>query len=343
MRILIMRFSSIGDIVLTEPVSRLLKEEYPDSTIDFLTKPQFESVAKYFYGVDNIITGEDISDLHKKLKDKSYDIVIDLHGKLRSMILKRLLKSKKVLTYKKHHILRRLLTKGIVNKQMPYTAEQYTKPLAKLNIELSTKDIIPSLNIPVNYTNPYVEELKKMSLEKRKTIAVFPGALHKTKQYPVEQLAEAINTLSVNENYAFYLLGSKAEVELTESLQSLLRVKATNWCGRLSMEELIPVIGRFSLVISNDSGPMHIAAALKVKQVAIFGSTHPVLGFSPLNSNAIVVQREMACRPCTLHGEAKCPKKHFNCMTKLHPEKVVEAFLKLMVDEGEAPLLDLGQ
>jgi heptosyltransferase-2 len=316
---------------LTEPVVRQLKRNYPEAKIDYLTKPQFADVVKYFSDVDNIIVGEEVKDLCGKLKSKSYDLVVDLHCKLRSEILKRVITTKKVVSYKKHHLLRRMITLKLSNRHINSTALLYLKALEQLNLKIDESDINPQLNIPSNFaSNRYLDELKDRINEFKKPIAIFPGALHKTKQYPIEQLAVVINTLVTNDDYVFYLLGSKSERGLCESLVSLSGGKAINWCGEFPLGTLIPVVDKFSLVISNDSGPMHIAAALGKKQIAIFGATHPRLGFAPHNTNAIIVQKELSCRPCTLHGEEKCPKKHFNCMTKIYPEKILEAFHKLM-------------
>lgn len=101
----------------------------------------------------------------------------------------------------------------------------------------------------------------------------------------------------------------------------------------LGLAELIRVIGACDLVLSNDSGPMHLAAALGKKQVALFGATHPRLGFSPMNDNAVVLCRDLDCQPCSLHGGHACPKGHFGCMTGIPAEKILGLIDQMLGDQ----------
>ena len=100
-------------------------------------------------------------------------------------------------------------------------------------------------------------------------------------------------------------------------MNSLTEIEITNICGELDLQQLVTAIDKMDVIISNDSGPMHIAAALEKPQITIFGATHPKLGFAPLNKNAVILSTDLECQPCSLHGSKACPLDHFNCMKQI--------------------------
>ncbi len=161
----------------------------------------------------------------------------------------------------------------------------------------------------------------------KQLIGIFPGALHKTKQYPIEQTADVINNLS--DKFHLILLGSTNELSLSEKLVSLSNKEVTNLCGKLTIFEMISAINDLDIIITNDSGPMHIAAALNKSQIAIFGATHPKLGFAPMNKNAIVLTADVDCQPCSLHGSTSCPLDHFNCMKSIMFTEIITSLESL--------------
>ncbi len=315
--ILILRLSSIGDIVLTQPVAKVLREVYPDATIDYLTKEPFIGIVETFGCIDTIHIWKNKRGILRKLRMQKFDLVIDLHSKLNTFIIKSLVRGKKTVTYNKKHYLRKKIVKNITEKSIVSTVDLYFSALKKLGIEKK---------YPYPELFPNDENLKNiknlLSLEKYKKIGIFPGALHATKMYPLEKLAKFIDSVPSKWNCKFIILGSKSEKPLSVELQENIKTELLDLCGEFNISQLISVISNMDVIISNDSGPMHIAAALSKPQIALFGATHPRLGFAPLNKKAVTISSNISCQPCSLHGSALCPKRHFLCMNSISPELI---------------------
>lgn len=319
MKILIIRLSSIGDIILTEPVVRHLREVYPGSEIDYLTKAQFVPLVRSMEGIDSIIPFYDHKRSLEELRKNKYDIIIDLHSKPKTWLLKLFLPARKKVTYNKRHLQRLMMVKKIRRTFIDSTVDLYFTVFPKLKIDIPRHKYYPRITAPQGHSSLVSRLRDELRENDRQYIAVFPGATHNTKCYPVYYLAEFINQTASDSRYRFVILGSVRDTERSERLEEMCEIKPLNWCGRFDLEELIKVMSLFDLVITNDSGPMHIAAALQKKQIAIFGATHPSLGFRPLNENAIILQSFLDCRPCSLHGGEKCPLSHFECMKSIKP------------------------
>lgn len=329
MKILILRLSSIGDIVLTQPVVAALVKHYPTAEIHYLTKKPFRPIVEAFGFPIIIYNWEELKSFGALLKfgrSHKFDLVVDLHNKFNTLLIKTIVAGKKTVTYEKHHLLRRKIVNHKTTKTISSTVKLYFTSLKKLGI-------VDKFSYPIltasNLDNPKI--LKLLSKEpEQKLIGVFPGAQHKTKQYPVDQLLEALILISQNSNCKFVILGSASEKHLAEYLTHNSKLNIIDLCGELSIKELIEVTSKLDFVISNDSGPMHIAAALNKPQLAIFGATHPKLGFAPLNKRAIILTAELTCQPCSLHGGASCPLQHFNCMKNVSFESVAKEINQLI-------------
>ena len=322
MKILIIRLSSLGDIVLTQPIGKILKEKYPESAIDFLTKSEYKELPKMFGYVDNVYEWDGKDKIKRILfiKKKRYDLIIDLQAKLNTFLIKSVGRARRTVTYKKKHLLRLLIVKKISSRKIDST----------LNLYLSVFD---SLKICYEYKLPRLIEPKKkidFNFESgKKYIAVFPGATHETKRFPLSKTVGFLDKLISKNDLKVILLGSKNEYALAEEIRIATRKECRNLCGKFNLSELVSFINRVDFVVSNDSGPMHIAASLKKKQIALFGATHTKLGFKPLNDNAEVIELNLPCQPCSLHGAKKCPKGHFACMNYISPETVYQKFQTL--------------
>jgi len=320
MNILIIRLSSLGDIVLTQPVVLVLREHYPDAKIHFITKKVFVPLVDTLGCIDTIHIWEEYKSLSKliKLGKNHFELVIDLHNKFNTFLIKTLVNGKRTITYNKKHNLRKKIVNHVTNESIKSTVDLYFSVLRKLEIQTE-------LTAPRLHPNSKVVIKKEFG---KHLIGIFPGALHKTKQYPIEQMAEVIKGL--DENYQIVLLGSLSENGLVEKLIKLSKPDLKNLCGKLSISELISLIDQLDLVISNDSGPMHIAAALHKPQIAIFGATHPNLGFAPLNDKAITLSANLVCQPCSLHGSKKCPLEHFNCMRFISADQILNSLKAIL-------------
>ena len=324
-KILIIRLSSLGDIVLTQSAVQALCNEFSNTQIHYLTKKVYAPIVEMFNCVDKIHYWENKHTLLKKLRIIKFDIVIDLHSKLNTFIIKSFSNAKQTVTYDKQHMLRRQIINQKTDNVISSTVGLYFTALRKIGInsEVFNPKLFPAKDteMPKAFTTN----------ENAKYIGLFPGALHKTKQYPIKQLAEFIDSVPTEWNCQFLIFGSEAENNLAEELNSLTKTNIIDLCGKLDLQQLVFAISKIDAVITNDSGPMHIAAALEKSQIAIFGATHPKLGFAPMNKNAILLSANLQCQPCSLHGGKECPKGHFNCMKLATAEQILNS-LRIIIN-----------
>ncbi len=323
-KILIIRLSSLGDIVLTQSTVQAVRNEFPKAQIHYLTKRAFSPIVEMFECVDEIHYWENKNTILMKLRKLKFDLAIDLHSKLNTFIIKSFINAKQTSTYSKEHLLRRQIVKKKTNRTISSTVDLYFTALKKIGLDSKMSN--PKL-FPLNNTE--MPEIFSVS-KKVKHIGLFPGALHKTKQYPIKQLAELIDSVPTEWNCQFLIFGSKAERYLAEKLNSLTEKKIIDLCGELDLQQLVTAINKMDVVISNDSGPMHIAAALSKPQIAIFGATHPKLGFAPMNKKAILLSADLPCQPCSLHGSKACPLDHFDCMKQIYVVDILKTLKNML-------------
>ena len=324
MKILIIRLSSIGDIILTQPIVKRLHEVFPQAELHYLTKPQFAILPEYFGVPLKVIPYSKTLGFHFSLSNKKYDYVFDLHAKFSTFLIKLAAGTALNFTYSKKHNLRKAIVNHKTEQSINSTLDLYQSALITASTVLNKEDLALSPEFP--HLTIEQTELDQMSArlpkpDGKKVIALFPGANHLTKRYPIESFLRVIQ--KAGDKYHYWLMGSKAETELTYQLNFDTADKSTDLGGRFNLEETIAAVAMSDLVITNDSGPMHIAAALNKPQIAIFGATHPKLGFKPLNSNAHLLCKNIACQPCSLHGGEQCPLNTFACMKTIHPDELI--------------------
>ncbi len=323
MKILIIRLSSIGDIVLTQPIVKKLNEVFPEAELHYLTKEQYKALPELFDIPLKVIPYSKTVGFHYWLSKQKYDYVFDLHAKFSSFLIKLAAGTAFNFTYSKQHFLRDKIVKHQTKLVINSTLDLYQTALLKADTTLNNIALAGSLCSPV--LKPEAAEIEKMAnrihrQQGKKMVALFPGATHNTKMYPAESFIKLIQICG--DEFHFWLLGSKSEQELTYKINFETADKSTDLGGKFDLQELIAVIALAEVVITNDSGPMHIAAALGKPQIAMFGATHPMLGFKPLNTNANVIVKNLDCQPCSLHGGDACPKGNFACMLSIKPDEI---------------------
>jgi len=331
MKILIIRLSSLGDIVLTQPIVQKLHEVFPEAELHYLTKEQYTDIPKHFGIPLQVLTYSNLLRNHSGLRGKQFDYVFDLQNKLNSFWIKNFCVRANSFTYNKQRHLRQSIVKHKTKRSIGSTLELYQSALLKAGKKLRLPELTEGLNNPQLHIEQAALDNMQSRLQRpsgKKIIALFPGATHNTKMYPAQFFTRMIQNCS--DKYHFWLLGSKNETALTYQINSDTADCTTNLGGIFNLEELLTVIELADAVITNDSGPMHIAAALNKPQAAIFGSTHPNLGFRPLNDKAVVICKNVSCQPCSLHGRKACPRKHFACMMSIKSEDVATALNKLI-------------
>ncbi len=171
------------------------------------------------------------------------------------------------------------------------------------------------------------KELIKNRFDSERFVAIAPGSVWQTKRWPVQHFKQLIDLLNTN-SIGTILIGGKDDRELCEKLTS---GKVLNLAGELSFLESTAAIGLTKVIVTNDSAPLHMASAMNIPTIAIFGSTTSYLGFGPLADNSFVLEKsDLECRPCGRHGGNKCKKKHFDCMNKISPDSVFDMISKIL-------------
>lgn len=335
-KILIIRFSSIGDIVLTSPLIRSLHSKYPDAEIDFVVCEEFSELIKYNPHLNSVIEFNSnkgyvgLKELKFRIDNKLYDVVLDLQNNFRSIYIRKSIKKKVVIN--KRIIARFLLTFLKINIYQNYTSivERYLETVKEIGCELDDKGL--EIFIPES-VNASVENIfHKLNIKKTDLIVgIAPSAKHNTKKWLLERYQKLIEQLIENYQAKIILFGGKNEMPEIESIEKNINTKfnsesVVNFTGKLSLLENAAVINYCNVIVVNDTGLMHLAAAVKRKVVAIFGPTVKEFGFFPYGTESIVVENNnLRCRPCSYHGSSVCPKKHFKCMSEISTEKVFNA------------------
>ena len=310
MKILIIRFSSIGDIVLTTPVVRGLKQQLPDTEIHYCTKKSFHQVlianpyiSKFHFLEDSL------QDLTKELKAEKFDLIIDLHNNLRTKILKFQLgvpsKSFEKLNWEKWLMVN--LKKNILPKI--HIVERNFKTVEKLSVKYD--------GLGLDYYIPANEEIQIADLPIVFQSGYFVyaiGGQHETKKLPLNKMKELVSAI----NLPLILLGGKEDILNGEEIEKFGKSIGKNilsLCGKISLNQSASYVKHSQKVFTHDTGLMHIAAAFKKEVVSIWGNTIPEFGMYPFQTKYIALEvKGLSCRPCSKIGYNKCPKGHFNCM-----------------------------
>jgi heptosyltransferase II len=342
-KMLFIRMSSIGDIILTTPLVRAAKKSFPEASIDFLTKKQYQQLLEHNPNIRRAI-GFDTSKgirglvrLIEELRAEKYDLVVDLHVNPRSILVRYLCGARMQRRAQKYSLERRLLKWTRINllKNAPPVAERYFTALEDFNVK-------PDGLGPEVYVSRLDQARAKKfmdlaGLSDRTLIGLAPGASKFTKRWPAENYALVGERLAREFNAGVLILGGDEDMKVCEEVVSRLKsagiAPVLNLAGELSILQSTAAISRVKLLVSNDTALMHLAAAAGTPVAAVFGPTTRAMGFFPYSKKSVVIENErLACRPCSLHGDPACPKKHFKCMLEIKPEEVVEACKKLLAD-----------
>jgi ADP-heptose:LPS heptosyltransferase len=313
LKILIIRFSSIGDIVLTSPIMRCIKEQMKDVEIHYLTKKSFQNVLVNSPNIDTLhVIDRHLSEIVPKLKNEKFDLIIDLHHNLRTLNLKRKLKVKSY-SFDKLNLEKFLVTKFKINR-LPklHIVDRYFKTIESIHITNDQKGLDYFINVkdeidikktlPINFSDGYY--------------ALVVGGSYFTKQISLNKLDEICSYSKL----PLVLLGGKEDEDKAELLYKKHPSKTFNLCGKISLNQSASLIKQSVIVITSDTGLMHIAAAYRKKIISIWGNTIPEFGMGPYlpNENSEILEvKNLSCRPCSKLGYNHCPKGHFKCMNDI--------------------------
>ncbi|MFI5130712.1 MAG: glycosyltransferase family 9 protein [Chitinophagales bacterium] len=334
-KFLLIRFSSIGDIVLTTPVIRCLKKQVDGAEVHFLTKDSFRSVVEHNPFIDKLhVLAHSRELMIHELKEENYDYVIDLHHNVRTLGVKKEL-AKKSFSFYKLNIEKYIYTSLKLNV-LPkvHIVDRYLATLKSFGVKndgagldyfISSKDETHKQDIPASHHAGY--------------IACVIGAAHGTKKWPVNKWKEFATQM----DHPLIILGGNDDAENGKEIASADPVKIYNACGKFSINESADLIRKAKIVVTHDTGLMHIAAAYKRPIVSLWGNTvpsfgmypyygtNPVGGSNPDGGNKpydILQVNKLRCRPCSKIGYDKCPLGHFKCMQKIEVDDVLAAVKK---------------
>jgi len=318
MKILVIRFSSIGDIVLTTPVIRCLKQQLPEAEIHFLTKLKFKAVSQHNPFIDQFHYFDgDLKSVIKQLKLEQFDYVVDLHKNFRTFVIKKSL-SVPAFTYKKETLRKFLLTKFKINLMLgKHIVKRNLETILPLGVKddgkgldyfISPTDEVPMDHLPIAHQFGY--------------IGFVIGGSYYTKKLTTQQIKD----LCVQIEFPILLLGGKEDEAVGQEVAAVDPIKIYNACGKFSLNQSAFLVQKSKLIISHDTGLQYVASAYGKKTIAIWGGTSPKLdvepyfgakqflnkpsGFTPYKNFVV----DLPCQPCSNFGTRNCPKKHFKCM-----------------------------
>ncbi|MDP1623040.1 MAG: glycosyltransferase family 9 protein [Bacteroidales bacterium] len=330
-KILIIRFSSIGDIVLTSAVVRCLKEKIKDAEVHFLTKKQYALILSANPNIDKIwLYDNNFHDLIPQLKSQGFDFIVDLHKNYRSIFVKYRLGVKSGSFPKMN--LQKWLAVRFKMKSLPdiHIVDRYFKAAAPLGLVNDRQGL--------DYFIPAEDEVALTSLpetHRQGYIAIVIGGKHNTKIFPPEKVIEVCEKLG----QPVILLGGKEDMEHGKLIASNSKTTVYNSSGRYNINQSASLIRQARAVLTNDTGLMHVAAAFRKPMVSVWGNTIPAFGMYPYlpeesRANSMIAEvKDLSCRPCSKLGFEKCPKKHFQCMNDINTKPIAD----FLIAAGQPP------
>lgn len=325
MKVLIIRFSSIGDIVLTTPVIRCLKTQLENCEVHYCTKKQYAGILEANPYIDKIhLLHESLDALISELRKEKFDYVIDLHHNLRTRIIKMRLSSKAYSFDKLNYEKWLMVNFKVHNLPNRHIVDRYMDTVAPLGVKLD--------ELGLDYFIPEKDEVEQGWLpetHRQQYVAYALGAQHNTKKLPLSRMIELCDKI----NKPIILLGGKEDMingqkieeffmrrnsgqQYEEGLEALNKKTVIfNACGKLNLHQSASLVKGARYIFTHDTGLMHIAAAFKKDIFSIWGNTIPDFGMYPFRTRFTILEKKgLNCRPCSKIGYHKCPQQHFLCM-----------------------------
>jgi lipopolysaccharide heptosyltransferase II len=342
-KILIIRFSSLGDIILASPLIRIIRAAHPSAKIDFLVKMEFADAVRFNPHISSVISlktsdWQELRLLKKNIRQTGYDLIIDLHNSLRSRYIRWGTGAVHTAVVRKNVIKRFfLVTLGwnFYRKNIS-VAERYCKTVRKYGPSDDGEGL--EIFFPEETASAVSSVIERFKPEKYEVVVgLAPTAKHGTKRWLPERFVELGVDLAKRYHCRIFLFGSKEENDFCGDMVQMINAHAghaiaENFAGKLTLLETAAALDYCHVVVSNDSALMHMAAARKRNIVALFGSTVKELGFFPYRTRNIVVEKtDVHCRPCSHIGLKECPKKHFRCMKDIPAGDVMKAIEEILV------------
>lgn len=329
MKTLLIRLSSLGDVVLATAAASYIRAQDPGAEITFLTKAPYAPLLAGHPDIQEVWSWEGgMMAMIRRIRGAKFDGVLDLHGKPRTRIFAALSGARSV-RMKNHAWNRRLRVwfRGSSLAAPPDVAQRGVMAASELlgSPYQATAPLLSVDGAAAEWADGFLRQQGLGTGEK--IIAVCPGASHATKRWPAGAFAQALGLLA-ERGRKFLFVGDAADAALAQGIQGMARKGSDlliHAAGKTSFAQLAALLKRSDLLLCNDSGPMHVASALGTPVLALFGPTVEAFGFFPRGPKDRVLQRDLACRPCSVHGGEACPLGHHDCMQKIAPFDVAKA------------------
>lgn len=312
-KFLILRFSSIGDIVLTTPVIRNLKQQVAGAEVHYATKKEYSYLLENNPHIDKIhLLGDSENEIIEQLKLENFDHIIDLHNNVRTLNIKRQLKGKSVAVDKLNVKKWLLVNLGINLMPNVHIVDRYMDTVKQFGVSNDGKGL--------DYFIPAESEVTLPNFNKNAYNVYAIGGQHETKKLPLPKMVELVRSTTG----PLILIGGPEDKDKGEQLiKSLIQGGwpglVINAAGKTSVNQSASIIKNAKQVYTHDTGMMHIAAAFKKKTISIWGNTVPSLGMTPYLTESVIIENtKLRCRPCSKIGHDACPKGHFKCMNELN-------------------------
>lgn len=324
-RIAVIRLSSLGDVVLALPVVHALKRGWPNARLSFWVKEEFRDVVRFDPAVDHVRELErdarrieDLVSMSAELVDA--DLIVDLHGNTRSRVLTWRQKAP-VLKAASDRLLRWRWVHARWTGPRPasHALARYAAAIAPIGLVPDGAPRLTAGDEAETWARGWLADWQRPG----PPVAIAPGAHHFTKRWPEEHWIALDQRLEQAGRARLYLSLRPEKDQLPALSARIASQPNARWCTE-PLPRMAALLSHCERAVTGDTGLMHVAAARGVKVTALFGSTSPVLGFSPSGEGHTVLCRNLSCQPCTLHGRPECPLGHFRCMRELLPETVFE-------------------
>lgn len=331
-RLLVIQTAFLGDLMLTLPIFKKIKNEIKNSYLAVIARKDIGETLKNVVEIDEIIYDDkknsyfkEFFRLIKKVKALKFDAAIIAHRSLRSALIAYFSDIKIRIGFDIKPV-SLFYTHRIPFKWLIPEVERNLSLLDPLLKENSVE--FPHINPP--YSQKFADVIKIKPL-----ILINPSSVWETKKWLDYKFAKLIERINSKYRVKPVIIGSKKERDVAENIEKMSDMKCINLAGETTLFDLMWIIKNSTLLITNDSGPMHIATAFGVGVVAIFGPTTRELGFFPYSDKAMVVEKELSCRPCRLHGSKNCPRGHFLCMKLISVNDIMKAVEKILKYNNE--------
>jgi lipopolysaccharide heptosyltransferase II len=352
-QILVIRLGSMGDVLLATPLLRVLRRAYPASRLRFLAGPDDAELVRLHPDLDDVLVWPSdrrhhwrpagvasrlVRGLADRIRHDGENLwVVDLQASPRSLAFTALLRPSRRFRYRKDYLRRELLVRAKIDRYPdppPSIAERYFNAVDELGLLPNGE----GLDIVLGDEAKTRAQQILSPLSQGGILALAPGARWATNRWPPEAFAAAARRLAEERGWKIVVLGGGPDTSVAGVVALMLEnagAAPLNLAGRLSLLESAAVLLNCDLLLTNASGLMHVAAALRVPAVVLFGSTVPAFGFAPYRSPARVLGIEgLPCRPCTHRGRTACPLGHFKCMREIEPDRVIESARELLAEMG---------